>query len=160
MLRLGGYPGELLLELYNESLKIHGDDYEILKKLSKFCVTNHDNQGSLEYLKRALSIKNDDKDLWFHRGKRELNIAYDENKLGTGHKYCNFAIKSFQKAMRHPAKNSLDKHYNASNYFYLARAYFLKFETKKAEDACLNGLEENPHFAKLESFLHKVRQFL
>ena len=149
------------IELFNKYLEKFGDDYTILKKIAQYCVKNHDHLGALGYVTRALAIKSDDKDLWHHKGRRELTLAFENGKdTQRGLKFCNSAILSFKNGIREPEKSKLDMHYNAITYYNMARAYFWKFETNKAYDACIMGLEKDQHNTKLNSFIQKVKEYL
>ena len=132
-------------ETFTRYLDKFGDDFEILKKLSKYSIEEHDNVGALEFLERALAINSEDKDLWYHRGRRELTFAYEQGKESLrGQKYSSSAIKSFQNALRENITSRIDRYKNSRVYYNMSYAYYFLFDAKNAYDACWKAIEFNP----------------
>ena len=148
-------------DTYINYLNRFGEDFEVLKKLGKYAVDERDYDSSLKYLERALALNKEDKDLWYHRGRRELTFAYEygQNSI-QGVKFSRAAIKSFQNAIRNETKSNIDIHKNSQAYLNIARSYFFLFDPKTAYKFCAKAIELDSENKSIQAFLKKIQEYI
>ena len=146
------------IKVYHNLIETYGDDYDVLKKLSKHHAINSEHESALHFIKRALEIRPGDKELWFHCGRREMSLAYKYGLHSSrGLELIKSAIASFKNSMRKNEEARSGNYYNSINCFNIARCFYHLGDYNSAYDACNEGLSYNFNNLKLRSFLKKVQ---
>ena len=138
------------LACYEQYVTLHPEDITILKKLAFYYKSRSNKELALQYFTKIAELSPDDRDVWHYKGLLERGLALECSvSSAIGGRYLNEAIKSFQLAIQEPATSRYESHINAINYHLLTKSYLAKQDIRKARDACLLGLKNEPNNSEL-----------